>query len=149
MIKLRHLIPNFTLENLSLNWLNSKLSFEVWNLGEVSYGYVIDIHVFIEDEVFLIDTINALEVNKSVEVIIDLGLENIYIKKITVVIDPENKITEINEEDNQESLNLEFYENTLLLLIIFTAFVALSTILIYKFRIKKSNEEIEDFIDTV
>jgi len=141
--------PNFTLENLSLNWLNSKLSFEIWNLGEVSYGYIIDIHVLIEDEIFLIDTINAPEVNKSIEVKINLGLDNIYIKKITVIIDPQNKITEINEEDNQETLNLKFYENTLLLIIIFISFAALSALLIYKFKPKKSSEEIKDFMDTV
>ncbi len=130
--------PNFTLENLSLNWLNSKLSFEVWNLGEVSYGHIIDIHVLIEDEIFLIDTIDAPEVNKSIEVKVNLGFENIYIKKITVIIDPQNKITEINEEDNQETLNLEFYENTLLLIITSIILGILLVLLIYKIKIKKS-----------
>ncbi len=141
--------PNFALKNLSLNWLNSKLTFEVWNLGEISYEQKIDIHVLIENEIFLINTIDAPEVNKSIEVKVDLGIENIYIKKITVIIDPQNKITEINEEDNQETLNLEFYENTLLLIITTIIFGAIISLLIYKIRIKKSGEKNEEIMDTV
>ncbi|MEX2720192.1 MAG: hypothetical protein Q6362_002085, partial [Candidatus Wukongarchaeota archaeon] len=141
--------PNFTLETLSLNWLNSKLSFEVWNLGEVSRGLEIVIHVLIDDEIFLIDSIDAPVVNKSIEVKVGLGLENIYIKKITVIIDPENKITEINEEDNQETLNLEFYENTLLLIITTIIFGAIISLLIYKIRIKKRGVKNEEIMDTV